>query len=180
MMAPPLHWLCWTLLVAALAAAATLDVHQRRVPNQLVVALAGCGIAARLLCAGPVAGLWGVVGVAAGVALLAYPFARGWLGGGDVKLFAAAAGWLGPAIAVDALLRAGLAGGALALLYLARSPRALRREIAANLVLAAASRQQPTIAAAERPAKHNPPYAVAIAAGTLWSLGLRAAELIAR
>ena len=76
------------------------------------------------LCRGG-AGPGGVLGAlgAAGCALAVFLggavlFARGWLGGGDVKLLSAATLWAGAPQALGLLVVTGLLGGALALILL--------------------------------------------------------------
>jgi prepilin peptidase CpaA len=80
-------------------------------------------------------------------------FAAGLVGGGDVKLAAAATVWIGARAIPEFLVVTALVGGLLALGIL--GGRALRRCIGRG-----------------RPAMADPtvPYGVAIAAGALWSL----------
>lgn len=81
-------------------------------------------------------------------------FALGWMGGGDVKLFAAMALWSGPAGLPAFAIITCVAGAALALFML--SP--LRRLAPAPSAAAAATVTQPM------------PYGVAIAVGGIWVL----------
>ena len=81
---------------AMMAFAGSMDLFTMTIPNPVPLALV-----AGFLILAPLAGLGWVeiaahVGVAA-AALLAgiFCFARGWIGGGDAKLFAAAALWFG-------------------------------------------------------------------------------------
>jgi prepilin peptidase CpaA len=61
----------------------------------------------------------GAVGVALAVFLAgAVMFARGWLGGGDVKLLSAATLWAGPPQTFELLAATGVLGGVLALILL--------------------------------------------------------------
>lgn len=131
--------------IALFVAAAVSDAARRIIPNPLVVALAVLGLA-RIA-----AGLAGGDGVAAacldllaalGVfAVGAAAFAGGMLGGGDAKLLAAGALWIGVAGLGGYLVSTVLAGGVLAVGYLAWQ-FAARRASSAGL-----------------------PYALAIAAG---------------
>jgi len=84
-------------------------------------------------------------------------FALGWIGGGDAKLFAAAALWIGWPAALTYLAVTGLAGGGLALLLLS-----LRSPLARPLVLAG-----PAWFARLGEPDENVPYGVAIAVGAL-------------
>jgi prepilin peptidase CpaA len=93
-----------------LGVAAAADVAQRRVPNLVVAPLAAAGLAAQWAGGGFAAAGDGVLAGAAVLATLAVPWARGWVGGGDVKLAGAAATWLGIGAVVPFLLFAGAAG----------------------------------------------------------------------
>jgi prepilin peptidase CpaA len=105
------------LLLLPLAVAAWHDIALRRIPDGIVLLAAGMGAGLRA-AEGPAA-LGGSLLVALAVfALLLIPFARGWLGGGDVKLLSALAIAIPPAAAPGLLVATTLAGGVLALLYL--------------------------------------------------------------
>ncbi len=109
--------------VALFALAAVGDVARRRIPNALVAALALAGLARLGLGfsgGAPLAAL----GLDLAVALIVFAigaglFARGLLGGGDVKLLAAGSLWLGAAATGAFLMATVLAGGLLAVAYLA-------------------------------------------------------------
>ncbi|MCO4772538.1 MAG: prepilin peptidase [Deltaproteobacteria bacterium] len=86
------------LLAALTLAAAVWDLRTRRIPNELVF----CGLVAGLAAGAAVSGLYGfghaLLGAAVGLGALLFPWTRGWVGGGDVKLFAACGalmGWQG-------------------------------------------------------------------------------------
>lgn len=92
------------------------DATTFTIPNWISLALVAAFLPAAL------AGGAGLpqIGLAAGIGLIALfaamgMFAMGWIGGGDAKLFAAAALWLGFPAVVNFVLVTGLAGGALAL-----------------------------------------------------------------
>ena len=108
MVAPPAVLAALALVVVA---ATVWDVRQRRIPNGLVLLglLAGLGLGA---VGGGLVGL-GAALAGAGVAFLVliFPFSRGWLGGGDVKLVMACGsllGWQGALL--TAVLGAALHG----------------------------------------------------------------------
>jgi prepilin peptidase CpaA len=112
-----------TLLVLAfpvlLIVAALRDLTSYTIPNRLSLGLAALYPVAALAAGLPplLIGLNLAVGLAALVAGMMM-FALRWIGGGDAKLFAAAALWLGwPAILTDMAVT-GLAGGALAVMLL--------------------------------------------------------------
>jgi prepilin peptidase CpaA len=150
--------LALTLFPTLMLAAAICDLLTMRIPNWLN------GVAALSLL--PMAALMGMPldvlqwHVLAGVVMLVSGFglfARGYIGGGDAKLMAAAGLWVGWSALLPFVLVTTLAGGALAILYkLWQLVRAdcevrdvvwLRRVFRADLEL---------------------PYGIAIATGGLW------------
>jgi len=139
------------LAIAAIAlfgAAAVTDTFSRRIPNPVSIALAVLGLAriGAALVAGEGALTAGLdLAAALGVfTLAAIAFRFRLLGGGDVKLLAAGTLWLGAAALGPYVMVTVLAGGLMAVAFLAW-----------NLV-------RPASASASRPSL---PYAVAIAAG---------------
>lgn len=141
------------LAIAIFASAAVTDVMWRRIANPLVAALAGVGLCRILL---EVAAGGGAGGAGADVLVACAVFAAGagvfclnLIGGGDVKLLAAGALWVGAAATGQFLMITVLAGGALAVLFLAGA-------MLWNLV--AGSRLRPSL-----------PYGAAIAAGGILS-----------
>lgn len=106
------------MLVASsllLLLAGACDIAVRRVPNQVSAALAAIGIVLRLQSGDLTLGL----ASAFAVFLLAFAcWHRGWLGGGDVKLLAAAALLVAPGGVPGLILSVALAGGVLAAVYL--------------------------------------------------------------
>ena len=106
--------------VAVLLFAACHDFAVRTVPNTAAAVLLVLGIALRL-ADGPLTGLGWSALIAFVVLFITYVFWRvGWMGGGDVKLLAAASFFLPPTLMVQAHLISGtaLAGGILAVCYL--------------------------------------------------------------
>jgi prepilin peptidase CpaA len=103
--------------VALLLAAAITDVLRLRIPNLIPLALLG-GFAL-LIAIGEVAEPLGHLAAMLIVLALLLPlFAFGMLGGGDVKLLAAAALWLGLADLPLLLLLVGIIGGIFAAFWL--------------------------------------------------------------
>ena len=84
-------------------------------------------------------------------------FALRWIGGGDAKLFAAAALWLGAPAALSYVVMTGMAGGALALALIS-----LRSPLLRPYVLSG-----PAWFGRLADPKEAVPYGVAIAAGAL-------------
>jgi len=98
--------------------AAFEDFRRLVIPNLLPIALCLLWLV-YVMTASSLYGALAAIGVAAVVFLAgAALFARGWLGGGDVKLLAAAALWAGPAGTPTLLMLTAVIGGALALFLL--------------------------------------------------------------
>jgi prepilin peptidase CpaA len=110
----------WLLgvLACALVAAAVEDGARYRISNiTSMVVLAGAIIAA--IVADPSWALWQNVAVFLAVLVLGtIAFSSGWLGGGDVKFFAATALWFDLESALQFVLLVFLAGGVVAIGYL--------------------------------------------------------------
>jgi len=101
--------------LALLAAAGLHDCAVRTVPNFLCALLLICGLALRLFGHDV---SYGLLAGAIVFAMCALVWWFGWLGGGDVKLLAAAAVFEPPSLVPEMVLYTSLAGGVLALLYL--------------------------------------------------------------
>jgi prepilin peptidase CpaA len=152
------------VIAALLAFAALHDVATRTVPNWVSIAILACGIVLQAIA--------GTLLAATGLGLLVFlvstvMWVRGWLGGADVKLLGAAAVAVAPESVGSLLLGVSLAGGVLALVYLAlsrlvhRPHPGPRKHFLTKLVKAELwriHRQAPL------------PYAVAIATGGLLTL----------
>jgi prepilin peptidase CpaA len=157
------------LLVAALG-----DIRSRRIPNRLVALLAILGIVYSGIAQVSLLGaLRGMEGLAVGFACWLPFYALGWLGAGDVKLFAAAGAWLGPARAIEGSLIAALLGALIAILWMLRT-RGLRSAVE-TLGIATALPSVLTESPSPASEAKSLPYGVAIAAGALcaaWLPGL--------
>jgi prepilin peptidase CpaA len=109
--------LCLALLVAAIE-----DGLRFRISNftTLFIILGAVGAA---ITEGPSLVLWQNIVVFMAILLLgAVAFSGGWLGGGDVKLFAAAGLWFDLQSAISFVALTFLAGGAVAIVYLVSRP----------------------------------------------------------
>jgi prepilin peptidase CpaA len=152
------QWLA-LLLAVLLVAAAAEDIVRLRISN-VTVLLVIAGAAFTAIFIGPEVRLWQNLAVFAGLLAIGTPlFAAGKLGGGDVKLLAAAGLWFDLLGAARMFVAVAVAGGVLALLVLlARLPNwseGARRRV---VVL--------------RPGG-GIPYGVAIAAGALIAMALQ-------
>lgn len=146
---------------AVLLGAVLNDVAFRTVPNWMPAVLLALGVGIRLLDGGLAPGLLACVLILLGAG---FCWHRGWMGGGDVKLLAACGILVPPGLSGVMLLNVALAGGALALVYLA-----LGRWLAAPGEACPPGRLR-SIVWAERHRIHlrSPmPYASAIAVGAL-------------
>jgi len=149
-MTPLAHVASAAPLFAGLLFAAVEDLRSRRVGNLLNATLALGGMTMWTLFAGGRGLLLSAGGLLACLAIGILPFARGWLGGGDVKLLAAVGAWVGLALVPMLLLLTAVAGGAVSLGTLAYAGRSSLRQLG-----------EPTT----RPRAAQVPYALAIAAG---------------
>lgn len=125
-------------LAIALAVAAITDLRRRQIDNGLNAAIA---LAAPLYWWATDLALWPGVAVQLGLALLVFAalalvFARGGMGGGDVKLLTALALWLPPLPLFAVVFLTSLVGGAMSMVAGARNlslPPARRLERALAL-----------------------------------------------
>jgi prepilin peptidase CpaA len=158
-----------------LVAVCIRDVRFRRIPNQLVAALAIAGTIYALVVLPPPAAVRQVLGGGATALVVWLPF---WLarvlGAGDVKLAAASGIWLGAAGAIEAWLIGAAAGGVLALWSLSRHG-GLGAGIERFGAWAVASRVSKAVVPELTPRERRIPYGLAIAAGAAvaaWIPGL--------
>ncbi|WP_296762310.1 prepilin peptidase [Sediminimonas sp.] len=147
--------------------AAASDAVRMRIPNALILyLLAGYAATSALSPPG-----WAdlAASVAVAIAILAAGailFARGWMGGGDVKLLAVTGLWFGPAATPALLLLTALAGGVLTLALVAC------RAVGAHRIAGG------RIAALRDPVERVP-YGIAIAAAAVAVVFLRPGTLLA-
>lgn len=154
------------LAVGLLMSAAWRDIGTRTIPDTISAALLLTGTASRLHHGLAAAGASLLVAMLlfVGLALL---HARGWLGGGDVKLAAGLAAGLPPHLVPLFLVATGIAGGVLAGAHLA-----LRRwPLSPGRPRSAGTLRRVWRAERWRIARHGPlPYGVALACGGAWTL----------
>jgi len=113
------------VLIPAIVYASWIDYSQRRVPNWLNGSLAAAG----LIMQGAFLGWQGVgngaLGLLVGLAVLILPWAMHGMGAGDVKLMAAIGAWLGPWLTLLSFAVGALIGGAVALVMILSTGRAV-------------------------------------------------------
>jgi prepilin peptidase CpaA len=95
------------------------DVKTRRIPNYLTLGTAVAGLAFSFMTHGLPGLVDGILGMLLGFACLILPYLWGGMGAGDVKALAALGAWLGPKLTLLLFCYMGIAGGILALGYLA-------------------------------------------------------------
>jgi len=113
------------LFPALMAFAASSDLLMMTISNRLSLALSAGFLVLALAVAMPLATIGMHFAAAASVLVVGFIFfTRGWIGGGDAKLFAATALWFGFDHLLDYALYASIFGGALtiALLQFRRFP----------------------------------------------------------
>jgi prepilin peptidase CpaA len=166
-----MEFILLSVLVMVVAVAVWTDVRKRRIPNALTATalILALGLRAAL---GSGALLDGFLGAGLALVVLLPLFAMGGVGGGDAKLLIAVGAFLGPQQLFVALLATAVAGGVIAVAY------AIRRGVVLPLILNTGGLVKYVVTlghGGERTTRTsagavNIPYAVAIAAGTLFSI----------
>jgi len=163
----PLALIGGIVFSAILIVAAIGDLRTRRIPNRLVAVLALLGIAYSVARAPGIPGLSQAGGgLLAGLACWLPFYLMGWLGAGDVKLYAAAGAWLGPARSVEGALVGALFGAVLSLIWMAKSQGMKRAAQTLGMAAATPGMLTPDSSSSKR---STLPYGVAIAFGALWA-----------
>ncbi len=142
----------------AMAVGGLMDLLTMTIPNRVSLALVAAFLPAALLTGMPWPAFFDHV--LAGAAMLVVGilmFARGWLGGGDAKLLAAASLWFGVENLVAYLVLVAFLGGVLAIAILSY------RRFVPPLWIA-----RPAWAVRLHDRKSGMPYGVALAAAALW------------
>ena len=149
-----------------LITAAVGDFRSRRIPNRLVGAMAVLGLVWSILVTPVLPGaLTGLGGLLTGFVCWLPFYVLGWLGAGDVKLFAAAGAWLGPLTTLEGALIAAVVGAVLALIWMVFSYGG--RNAATTLAIAATRPSVLSPSSGKSGMKHTIPYGVALAFGAL-------------
>jgi prepilin peptidase CpaA len=169
-------WMYLGPFMALLVAGGLWDVWKRRIPNPVTAAAALVGLALRGWQDG-----WAgaALGLGAGflvIALLWVPWSKGRVGGGDVKLAAAAAMGVGLPRLPGFLVISALAGGIVALVCYFLSTRAARGEMRGNLRLAVLGQPLELPAGAARgTGRLSVPYGVSFVVGAILTLVMKVA-----
>jgi prepilin peptidase CpaA len=158
------------LLLAILGMAAVTDLRTYTVPNWLTGSAVLAGLTLHTITMQLTGLVFSLEGAALGFGLFVMLYACGWMGAGDVKLYAAVGSFLGPAQTLFAALAIALVGGLLALVVLGfhqgwrKTNLWLWFYIRGIVLTRSAQSVAPVLGTAPRV-----PYAVAICLGTIGS-----------
>ena len=132
-----------------------VDSLTKLIPNYLVIIGLVYGLSLAFFQLGQVSFINSVLGVIVGGVLLIIPYAKSYIGAGDVKLMAMVGSYLGPYLTLEAVLYAAVVGGAVAACYLIYDRLSKKST-------------HKTVAAESR--KAHLPYAFAISLGAIFAL----------
>ena len=148
-----LHQVCFVLFFAFLGWGALSDYRDFIIPNRICLAIVLLYPAFVMTSPNPVDWMSAVIVALVVLGITTVMFSFGVMGGGDVKFFSATALWAGSTLALPFLLVTALAGGVLAVYFMARMyfPRRSQGEVKLH--------------------RRSVPYGVAIAAGGMFVAG---------
>ena len=158
------------LLLVLLGIAAVIDLRSCTIPNWLTGPAILVGLSVHMVTKQLSGLVFSLEGVALGLGLFVILYVYGWMGAGDVKLFAAVGSFLGPAQTILAAIAIALVGGLLALVVLGfhqgwrRMGLWLWSYVQALILTGSVQRATPAQGATPKV-----PYAVAIGLGTIGS-----------
>ena len=147
--------LALSIAAGALSWGAVVDIRRYMIPNVVCAAVALSFLPMAIF----MPPMFLIGGLLTGLAVLVvgvFVFARGWMGGGDVKLLAATSLWAGPTLFLPFAIVTSLGAGLLAMLILSPFSRYLPAHPAAATAGPVPIGRQPM------------PFGVAIAMGGLW------------
>lgn len=107
-----------SILLVFLGIAAVIDVRTYKIPNWLTGTAILIGIILNTLMNQFAGFIFSLEGIGVGLGLFIFLYACGWMGAGDVKLFAAVGSFLGPAQSISAAIVVAFVGGLLAFVIL--------------------------------------------------------------
>jgi len=158
------------LLLVLLGIAAVVDFRTYRIPNWLTGLAMLVGITLHTVTSHFRGLVFSLEGAAVGLGVFIILYVCGWMGAGDVKLFAAVGSFLGPAQTISAALVIALVGGVLAFLVLGFHQGWRKTGLwlwaYVQTLLLSRSAQRLTLEQGTAP---KVPYAVAIGLGTIGS-----------
>lgn len=152
-----LAWICVSVFLLSMVAAAFSDLASFRIPNLIPTVAAIAFVPAALLLGWSLARVGSHVAAGGAMLVLCFAlFSRGYIGGGDAKLLAAGSVWTGWTTLPTWIFAVALLGGLFALLMLGLRRLPLPMPLARIGWIARLHAE-----------KRKLPYAVAIACGTL-------------
>ena len=158
------------ILLLILGTAIASDLRWRTIPNWLTAPAVLVGLGFHTVMNQFAGFVFSLEGAAVGLGLFIILYVCGWMGAGDVKLFAAVGSFLGPAQTISAAIVIALVGGLLAFLVLGfhqgwrKTTLWLWSHFETMVVTKSAQDLTPIQGAAPKL-----PYAVAIGLGTIGS-----------
>jgi prepilin peptidase CpaA len=158
------------LLLVLLGIAAVIDFRTYTIPNWLTGPAILVGLSLHTFTSQLSGLVFSLEGAAVGLGIFVILYVCGWMGAGDVKLFAAVGSFLGPAQTISAAIIIALVGGLLALVVLGfhqgwrRTGLWLWSYVQAMVLTRSVQGLTPGQGAAPKV-----PYAVAIGLGTIGS-----------
>ena len=156
------------LLLALLGIAVVTDLRTYTIPNWLTGPAILVGLSLHTFATQLPGLVFSLEGAAVGLGVFVILYVCGWMGAGDVKLFAAVGSFLGPAQTISAAIAVALVGGLLALVVLGfhhgwrKTALWLWSHVQAMLLTRSVQALTPVQGAAPKV-----PYAVAIGLGTI-------------
>ncbi|MGA6826338.1 A24 family peptidase [Nitrospira sp. NS4] len=154
------------LLLVLLGVAAVTDLRTYTIPNWLTGPAVLAGITLHTVTTQFTGLVFSLEGAALGFGLFVILYVCGWMGAGDVKLYAAVGSFLGPAQTISAAIGIAIVGGLLALVVLALHQGWRKIGVWLWSMVLTRSVQRLTPGQGEDP---KVPYAVAIGLGTIGS-----------
>ena len=97
---------------------AIVDLLTRHIPNYLISAGLIYSFVIALFSIGPINVLNAILGLLLGVLIFIFPYGKGLIGAGDVKLIGLVGSFMGPALVLDSILYAAIIGGIFTVFYL--------------------------------------------------------------
>src|SRR4026209_232203 len=157
-------------LFLILGTAITSDLRWRTIPNWLTATSIIVGLGFHTVRNQFAGFVFSLEGAAVGLGLFVILYVCGWMGAGDVKLFAAVGSFLGPAQTISAAIAIALVGGLLALVVLGfhQGWRKMGLRLWSHVHAMILTRSVQTVTP-DQGAFPKVPYAVAIGLGTIGS-----------